>query len=90
MVRAGTAFDRGFLDEIAGLLGPDRASDDFPCVLLRQAPEGLAARLLPDLAPVAGVIAPRGRLNRGAADFAGLVRQAGKARTLASRALASP
>ncbi len=86
-LRAGTAFDRGFLDEVAGLLGPDRAETGLAPVLLRQVPEGLATRLLPDLAPVAGLIAPRERLSGPAADFAGLVKVIGKARTLASRAV---
>lgn len=86
-IRAGAAFDRGFLNEVAGLLGPERTGEGAPCLLLRQAPEGLAARLLPDLAPVAGLIAPRGRLGGPAADFTGVVRGAGKARTLTSRAI---
>ncbi len=88
VVRAGAAFDRGFLDEVAGLLSPDRTPrDGAPCYLLRQAPEGLAARLLPDLAPVAGLIAPRERLGGSAPDFASVVRQAGRTRTMASRAV---
>lgn len=86
-VRAGAAFDRGFLNEVAGLLGPERAGEDAPCFVLRQAPEGLAARLLPDLAPVAGLIAPSKRLACPATDFSGVVRGAGKARTLTSRAV---
>lgn len=85
-VRAGASFDRGFLDEVAGLLGPDRAADGAPCFLLRQAPEGFAARILPDLAPVAGLIASRERMGVAASDFAGVLRRAGKARTLTSRA----
>lgn len=86
-VRAGTAFDRGFLDEVADLIGPEGAGDGSFCFLLRQAPDRLAARLLPDLAPVAGLIASRARLGGSVADFASLVRAAGKGRTLASRAV---
>lgn len=87
VIRAGAAFDRSFLDEVAGLLAPDRAGEGGPCYLLRRVPEGLAARLLPDLAPVAGVIASRRRLGGPAADFTAVLRQVGRARTLASRAI---
>ncbi len=86
VLRAGAALDRGFLDEVAGLLGPEATANEFRILLLRQAPEGLAARLLPDLAPAAGIIAPRDRLSGPAADFAALVRQIGRTRTLVSRA----
>lgn len=87
VVRAGAAFDRGFLSEVAAILGPDGGGEGDPCFLLRQAPEGFAARILPDLAPVAGLIASRGRLSGSAADFADVVRRAGRTRTLTSRAL---
>lgn len=86
VLRAGTAFDRGFLNEIAVLLGPDAGNEGNPCFLLRQAPEGFAARLLPDIAPVAGLIAPRERLSGPVTDFADIVRRVGRAKTLASRA----
>lgn len=86
VIRAGAAFDRGFLDEIAALFGPDRDREATRTFLLRQVPEGLASRLLPDLAPVAGVIAPREHLAGSLRDFAALVRKAGRSRTLASRA----
>ena len=90
VLRAGATLDRGFLDEGARLLGPEANPDDTGVLLLRQTPEGLATRLLPDLAPVAGIIASREKLGGPAKDFVALIRHLGRCRTLASRALMVP
>lgn len=83
---ANAIVDRGFSEEIAALFGPQADPGEPAVLLLRQAPQGFGARLMPDRAPVAGVIAQRQKLPGGAKDFATLVRRLGKARTLTSRA----
>jgi hypothetical protein len=86
VVRAGAAFERGFLDEIASLLGPQQGAASPEALLFRQMPGGILARILPDLAPVAGMIATRHALMPPSKDFASLTRRVGRSRTVASRA----
>ena len=87
ILRAGAAFDRGFVDEIAMLLGPTR-SEPETVWLLRESPDGMLSRLLPARAPVAGVIARRDTPGLAAPvmGFADLVRRLRRARTVSSRA----
>ncbi len=85
VLSANAVVDRGFSEEIAALFGPQADPGKPSVLLLRQAPQGLGARLMPGRAPVAGVIALR-QSFKGAKDFATLVRRLGKARTLTSRA----
>ena len=86
VLSANAVVDRGFSEEIATLFGPQADPGKPSVLLLRQAPQGLGARLMPGRAPVAGVIALRQSFRGGAKDFATLVRRLGKARTLTSRA----
>jgi hypothetical protein len=86
VLRAGAAFDRGFVDEMAMLLGPESGADRPQALLLREIPNGLLSRLLPSRAPVAGLIAPCAELAAPARDFTSLVRRLVRPHTLASRA----
>jgi hypothetical protein len=86
VLRAGAAFDRGFVDEMAMLLGPESGAQRPLALLLREMPDGLLSRLLPNRAPVVGLIAPRAELAAPARDFAALVRRLARPHTLASRA----
>jgi hypothetical protein len=86
VLRAGAAFDRSFVDEMAMLLGPEGEADRPRALLLREMPDGLLSRLLPNRAPVAGLIAPLADLSAPARDFAALARRLVRPRTLTSRA----
>jgi hypothetical protein len=81
VLRAGFAPEAGFVEEIEDLaaLLPTTA------LLMRATPQSGVARLIPQLAPVAGLVMPAARCV-GAPGFAGLVRTAGPTRQLRSRA----
>lgn len=82
LLRSGCALDGGFVEEARDFLRSGGTSAQ-----LRAAPETFLERLFPDMAPLAGLIAPRarcldalpGRLDR-------LARSIGRARVLRSRA----
>lgn len=83
LLRAGAHVDRDFRDEVARALSEAAGGVSL---LLREVPTGLAGRVLPGLAPIAGLVAPA-RMLRPARSFNDLVKQAGKARTLTARAV---
>ena len=85
LLRAGAFLDRAFLDEAARQFGPEQG-DGTRALLLREAPGGLVTRVLPDLAPVAGLIAPRATFTPPAKDFDALVRRQRAPQTLQARA----
>jgi hypothetical protein len=86
LLRAGAFLDRAFLDEAARQFGPERNTSDDRSLLIREAPDGLVTRVLPDLAPVAGVIASKAALAYPFKDFEALVKRQRAAQTLQSRA----
>lgn len=85
LLRAGAHVDRAFLEEVAIAVGPE-GDGRGPALVLREAPDGLVRRVLPDLSPAAGLIAPASAVDVSAKDFDTLVRRVGGKRTLASRA----
>ena len=86
LLRAGAFVDRAFLDEVAQAFGPDQPDRGASAFVLREAPDGLIRRVLPDLAPAAGLIAQASAVDASAKDFDTLVRRVSGKRTMASRA----
>ncbi|UDL95885.1 hypothetical protein LGH83_06725 [Lichenihabitans sp. PAMC28606] len=84
VLRAGIGFDRGLINEIGMRLGPDPTIAGG--LLLREDHGGLMSRLLPNLSPIAGVIAARADLSGRPASFKALVGGLKATQTLASRA----
>ncbi len=84
VLRAGYAPQAGFVEEISDLLRK-RVAGESLAALWRAEPEGVAARLVPSLAPVCGLIAARDGLPPGAADFAALARAVQPMPTLRTR-----
>jgi hypothetical protein len=82
LLRSGCALDAGFIEEARDFL---RSGSTF--AKLRTAPETFVERLFPDMAPLAGLIAPRARcLDAPPGRLDTLARSIGKARVLRSRA----
>lgn len=87
VVKAGTVPARIFGEEAARAL--EVSLDTGGALLLREQPKSLLARWFPSLAPVAGVILPRARLEDArCSSFADVVRRARPARTLPTSAFA--
>lgn len=86
LLRAGAHLNRDFLDEAAQQFGPDVADPASRSLLIREAPDRLMTRVLPDLAPVAGLIASAGTLAGPAKTFDSLVRRIRASQTLTARA----
>lgn len=86
LLRAGAHLDRDFLDEAAQQFGPDVADPASRSLLIREAPDRLMTRVLPDLAPVAGLIASADKLAGPSKTFDGLVRRIRASQTLTARA----
>ena len=83
ILRAGAAPGIAFGEDVASAF--EEFGDAMQALLLRQVGSGLG-RVVPGLAPVAGVIASRARLEgRGFKDFADVVRRIRPARTLRTR-----
>ena len=82
LLRAGAHVDRAFLEEVALAVGPD-CDGAGPALVLREAPDGLVRRVLPDLSPAVGLIAPASAVARAAVEG---VRRVGGKRTLVARA----
>ena len=85
LLRAGAYLNREFIDEAAREFGPEQAVQGRP-LLLREAPDRLMTRVMPDLAPVAGLIAPMATLAAPIKNFDALVRRQRTALTLQARA----
>ena len=85
LLRAGAHVDRAFLEEVAIAVGHE-GDRTGPALVLREAPDGLVRRVLPDLSPAAGLIAQASAVDVSAKDFDTLVRRVGGRRTLAARA----
>jgi hypothetical protein len=87
VVRAGTVPSRLFGEEAVRAL--EAGPEDGPSLVLREQPTSVLARWCPALAPVAGVILPRGRLSGApCTGFGDVVRRARPARTLSTAAFA--
>lgn len=83
ILQAGAAPGQAFGEDVASAL--DGSGDPPRSLVLRQVGAGLS-RLMPSLAPVAGVIASRSHLEgTGFKDFADVVRRSRPARTLPTR-----
>ncbi len=83
VLRAGALVDRALLEEVALSF---EAHDVAPAFILRQVPDGFVRRVLPDLAPAAGLIAKASAMDSSAKDFETLVRRVSGKKTLAARA----
>lgn len=84
VLRAGRAPDAGFIEEMGDFLA---RGDSARGALLRERPETIWSRLLPNLAPACGLVAPLAVLaSSEARDFAALARAAKPALTLRARA----
>lgn len=86
LLRAGAHVDRDFLDEVARAFDPAQVERGTPPLVLREMPDGLVRRVLPDLAPAAGLIARASAVDLSARDFGTLVRRVAGKRTLSARA----
>lgn len=86
LLRAGAFLDRSFLDEAGRRFGPHGSDAQTRPLLIREVPENFLARVLPALAPVAGLIASRAVLSPPPKDFEDLLRRQRAAQTLQSRA----
>lgn len=84
VMQAGTVPGATFVEDVASALAQN---GDPPQALLLRGEGRAFGRLFPRLATVAGVIAPRARLNEGPApaSFADLVRRSRPVRTLVGR-----
>ena len=85
LLRAGAHVDRAFLEEVAMAVGHE-GDRTGPALVLREAPDGLVRRVLPDLSPAAGLIAQASAVDVSAKDFDTLVRRVSGKRTLTARA----
>ena len=86
LLRAGAHVDRAFLEEVAMMFGSETGEEIVSPLVLREVPDGLVRRVLPDLSPVAGLIAQASAVDLSSKDFPTLVRRVSGKKTLAARA----